>query len=184
VAERWKASPPHGVQERLESALLGRVLISVFLLFTVFSLVVWNLPDSGVKRHSLKAVRPYVNAVGLDQNWGVFAPDPRRQTTQLFARVTYADGREETLRVPSGDPFVGEYWDYRWRKWAEWAITDAYDHLWHPAAVWFARRAGEQGEVEKVVLVRRWHDLLPPGPGPARSDWQEYAFYTLTVTNG
>jgi hypothetical protein len=183
MADRRQATPPRGVQERLEKAPAGRALISVFLLFTVFSLVVWNLPDSEVKRQALGVVRPYVNAVGLDQNWGVFAPDPRRQTTQLFARVTYADGREETWRVPSGDPVVGEYWDYRWRKWAEWAIADAYDHLWQPAAEWFARRAGEHGEVEKVVLVRRWYDLYPPGPGPARGEWQEFEYYTLTVTD-
>ena len=33
-----------------------------------------------------------------------------------------------------------------------------------------------------VVLVRRWYDLLPPGPGPSRGPWQEHAFYTLKVT--
>jgi hypothetical protein len=34
----------------------------------------------------------------------------------------------------------------------------------------------------EVFLVRRWYDILPPGPGPSRGPWQERAFYTLTVT--
>ena len=43
-------------------------------------------------------------ATGLDQNWGVFSPDPRRQSLDLVGRVRYADGGRETLRVPRGDP--------------------------------------------------------------------------------
>jgi hypothetical protein len=80
---------------------------------------------------------------------------------------------------------VGSYWDYRWRKWAEWTSTDEHDDLWRPAADWFARRSAAQGrDPVTVTLVRRWRDLLPPGPGPSRGDWQEYAFYTYDVPGG
>ena len=170
------------MQERLESSAVGRAAISVFAVATVVALAFWNLPDSEIKRKALKVVRPYVTALGLEQNWGVFAPDPRRETVELFARVEYADGSERTLKVPRGDPFIGEYWDYRWRKWYEWARSDDYQHLWDPAARWFARVAADEGGTPvRVTLVRRWRQLLPPGPGPAESDWREFSYYTLDL---
>jgi hypothetical protein len=171
------------VQQRLESSVAGRAAISVFLLFTVFSLVVWNLPSSEIKRRAFKVVRPYITATSLDQNWGVFAPDPRRISIDIQARVRYADGTSETIDVPRGNDVYGAYWDYRWWKWAEWIRQDAQKDLWKPAALWFARKASTDGrKPTRVVLVRRWYDLRPPGPGPSRGPWHEFAFYTLTIT--
>jgi hypothetical protein len=170
------------VQERLESTAVGRAVISAFVLVTVAALVFWNLPDSEIKRRALTVVRPYITALGIEQNWGVFAPDPRRESLELVARVQYADGSERTLEVPRGGPVIGEYWDYRWRKWYEWARADAYMNLWDPAARWFARVAAEEGGMPvRVTLVRRWRETLPPGPGPARSEWHEFAYYTLDL---
>ena len=173
------------MQERFESTVVGRVAISVFLIVTLLALVFWNLPESELKRQSFKVVRPYITALSIEQNWGVFAPDPRRQTIDIFARVSFADGTEETFGIPRGDDLVGGYWDYRWWKWAEWVRLDAYSDLWRPAALWFARRAAADGRRPiRVTLVRRWYDLLPPGGGPERTEWQEESFYTLPLTAG
>jgi hypothetical protein len=173
------------MQERLESSAVGRAGISTFLAVTVLSVVVWNLPESGLKREALRMASPYVIATGLDQNWGVFSPDPRRQSLDLVARVRYADGGRETVRVPRGDPVVGAYWDYRWWKWVEWSTTDAHQHLWEPTAMWFARRASAAGrQPVSVTLVRRWYDVLPPGAGPSRTGWREYEYYTLNLIRG
>jgi hypothetical protein len=173
------------VQQRLESSPAGRVAISVFLVFTVFSLVIWNLPESEIKRKSLGVVRPYITMTSLDQNWGVFSPDPRRISIDIEARVRYSDGGEETLHVPRGNDFYGAYWDYRWWKWVENIRQDSQDELWKPAALWFARKAATHGRrPTQVTLVRRWYDLLPPGPGPSRGTWHEFAFYNLRLTPG
>jgi hypothetical protein len=171
------------VQQRLESSTAGRIAISVFVLFTVFSVAIWNLPTSEIKQKSLKVVRPYITFTSLDQNWGVFAPDARRTSIDILARVRYADGGGETLHLPRGNDVYAAYWDYRWWKWAESLYQDEQDQLWKPAALWFARKATTEGrQPTEVVLVRRWYDILPPGPGPSRGPWQERAFYTLTVT--
>lgn len=170
------------MQERLESSVAGRVALSIFVVATLLSLVFWNLPDSEIKRKSLRVVRPYVTALSLEQNWGVFSPDPRRQTLDLVARVRYADGGQEELRIPEGGALFGAYWDYHWWKWVEAATNDQNQHLRHPAAVWFARRATtDERRPTRVVLVRRWYDLLPPGPGPDRGEWNEAVFYTLRL---
>jgi hypothetical protein len=171
------------VQERLESSVAGRWAISVFLIATLASLIVWNMPASEIQRKALKVVRPYVTALSLEQNWGVFAPDPRRQTLDFFARVRYADGSEEEVRMPTGGDFVGAYWDYHWWKWVESVTNDQRDGLWKPAAVWFARRATtDSRKPVRVTLVRRWYELFPPGPGPSRGPWQEAEYYTLDIT--
>lgn len=171
------------MQQRLESSVAGRVAISAFLVATLFSLLIWNLPDSEIKRKSLTVVRPYVTALSLEQNWGVFAPDPRRETLDFFARVSYADGTEEELRAPDGGPLVGSYWDYHWWKWIESATNDKRQGLWKPAAVWFARRATtDERRPVRVRLVRRWYELFPPGPGPDHGEWNEVVYYTLRVT--
>ncbi len=172
-----------GVQQRLESSRAGRAAISIFIVVTIVSVVVWNLPPSAIKEDALVVAGPYIRATGLNQNWGVFSPDPRRHALFLSARVRYADGSEEVLAPPRGGRVVGGYWDYRWRKWAEWTSTDEHSDLWRPAADWFVRRARAQGrEPVSVTLVRRWRDLLPPGPGPSRGEWHEYPFYTYEVT--
>ena len=86
-----------GVQERLEASRAGRAAISVFIVVTIVSVVVWNLPSSAIKDDALAFAGPYIRATGLNQNWGVFSPDPRRNTLFLVARVRYADGSEEVV---------------------------------------------------------------------------------------
>jgi hypothetical protein len=171
------------VQQRLETSVAGRAAISVFLLVTLASLVVWNMPNSELQRKSLKVVRPYVTALSLEQNWGVFAPDPRRETLDFLARVRFADGSEEEVRMPTGGSVVGAYWDYHWWKWVESVTNDQRDGLWKPAAVWFGRRATtDTRQPVRVTLVRRWYQLFPPGPGPSRGPWKEAEYYTLRIT--
>ena len=170
------------MQARLERTAAGRALISILLVVMLACIAVTNLPASQIRARLYPLAQPVLNALGLDQNWGVFAPNPRRNSLFMFARVRYADGSEETLTTPRGGRLVGGYWDYRWRKWAEWTTMDEHSQLWQPAAAWFAQRARAQGrDPVNVTLVRRWRELLPPGPGPSRGDWHEYAFYTYDV---
>ena len=169
------------MQERFESTSIGRAVISVFLLFTIIALIFWNLPDSELKERSLRVVRPYVNATGLNQNWGVFAPNPRRVTWDVYARVEFADGGETIWHVPRGDAVIGSYWDYRWRKWYELWVSDR-EELRPAAAAYVARlHRDDDRRPVSVTLVRRTSQNLPPGPGPARSEWVENELYTLRI---
>jgi hypothetical protein len=171
------------LQERLESSPAGRAVISVLATATVLALVLWNLPDdSELQQQSTRVVRPFMLASGLNQNWGVFAPDPRRQVLDFVARVEYADGTSDVETIPRGGRLIGGYWDYRWRKWYEWVRTDSHEELWQPAAVWFAGRAKTEGrQPVRVTLVRRWYDNFPPGDGQDHGPWHEFAFDTYDV---
>ena len=154
------------------------------MLVTLGVVGVTNLPASPVKSSLIAPAGPYLTATGLDQNWGVFAPDSRRSVLALVARVRYADGSTAEWRMPEGGPVLGAYSDYRWRKWAENLMTIGGDAagLQRPAAVWIAREMERPGKRPVIVtLVARSSDLPPPGtrrgrPGP----WREDVFYRLS----
>ncbi len=170
------------MQERLESSVGGRMLISLFIGVVLLVVVVWNLPASDLGRRAQYRVGGIVNAMGLDQTWAVFAPDPPRQELNLEARIVYDDGTERSWRVPTGDPVLSPYRDYRWLKWAEWMANGSDVSLWAPAAAWIAREEENAGRHPvSVSLVRQSYDL-PIGKG--RGEPRPLEFYTYPVGDG
>jgi hypothetical protein len=168
------------LQERLEASEWGRAALSAFIGVTLATLLVIQLPNSHLRRQALRLADPYSNAIGIDQDWSVFAPDPRRIVIDLKARITYADGSTAVWHVPTSNDFVGSYWDYRWLKYMETVNRDVHQALWPDLAGWVARRHRGPGQPVRVELIRRWYDLLPPGPGPNRGPWNQYRFFSLT----
>ena len=49
----------------------------------------------------------------------MFAPRPRQAGIRIEAVVDWSDGTRTVWVPPSGDPLLGAYRDYRWRKWTE-----------------------------------------------------------------
>lgn len=161
-----------------------RLAVSVFLVVSLVFMAATNLPGSRLREKVLVAGDPYLVALGLDQNWAVFAPDPRREVLDVVGRVTFTDNTTRTWRFPRGGPLVGAYWDYRWRKWLEWVVSDAHrGDLWDPAARYIARQEDKPGHhVKQVTLIRRFYALLPPGTNPAdRAPAQEVRYHTLNL---
>ena len=169
------------MQERLESSVGGRVVISILVVVLFAAVVAWNLPESELGRQGRFRLKPVVNAAGLDQTWAVFAPDPPRQEVELEARIAYADGTERRWRVPTGDPLVGAYRDYRWLKWAEWMTSGATVVLWEPAAAWIAREELDAGRRPlSVTLIRQMYDVTL---GTDRASPRPVEFYVYPVPN-
>lgn len=173
------------MQQRLEQSRLGQALISAFLIVTLASAIVANLPRSRVRQDALTVTRPYLNATGLDQSWGVFAPEPRRESIALRGLVRYADGSTSRWRPPSGNALTGNYWDYHWQKWQEWVLDQNHRQLWRPAATFIARDRNAQGRRPvRVTLVRLTTHLNPPGQHPAREPTVATPYYSLRITPG
>jgi hypothetical protein len=167
-----------------ESSRGGRRLISALLIVLLLGILVNNLPrQSHLQERLSNLTEPYMNALGLDQYWGVFAPDPRRHSIEFEARIEYRDGSSEIWRPPDRDPVIGAYWDYRWRKYAENAVLDQSNlTLWDPTAAWIAREHRERDPV-RVLLFRRIAKLTPPGKDadePPRT--RTLRFLTFKVT--
>jgi hypothetical protein len=50
--------------------------------------------------------------------------------------------------------------------------------LWPGLAEWVARREAHGRRVRKVVLIRRWRKLEPPGADSNEGPQRSYLFYT------
>jgi hypothetical protein len=157
-------------------------VISAFVIVTLAAIVATNLPGSALRTDLLKPGQPYLDAVGLDQDWALFAPDPRRTAIGLRAIVRYDDGTSATWTIPQDDPVIGAYRDYRWRKWMENLIVGPNQALWRPAALWAAREEARPDRREfDVTLVRLEANLLAPGTKPLRGPWVAQAFFNLRL---
>ncbi len=169
-----------GVQRRLETSANGRALISGFILFALFAMLISNLPASELRVTGMKIADPFLDVTGLHQNWNLFAPDPRRATLQLEARIRYADGSVVVWHPPVGDPFIGLYRTFRWRKWAGNVLASDNDELLKPTADWLARAHATPGHVPvEVVIVKRSYVAPRPGSGrPSHQPWKETVLYT------
>ena len=168
------------LQERFEASDIGRMVLSAFLIFTLLAIAVWNLPGGVLQKRLLPVARPYLETTGLDQGWGVFAPNPRRLTNDFFARLDYADGTETIWRYPTGTPFISYYRTYRWEKWGEHVSVDIRSVMLAPAAQWLRRTQLHRGDHPiEVTLVQRWADTRPPGDNRPL-DWQQQVLYTWT----
>lgn len=186
--ESARASPPvaqsHiGWQQRLEESSFGRGLLSSLIVITLIAIVAINLPQSDLRRQLLRPGQPYLNALGLDQNWSLFAPDPRRVVLDVSATVSYDDGRTAPWTFPHDDALIGTYRDYRWRKWEENLISpDNSLALWRSAALWAAGQEERPGHaITTVSLIERFAALAPPGVTPSVGPTQQQVFYTLRL---
>jgi hypothetical protein len=171
------------IGERFESSHTGRSVLTGALIFILLALFAANMPSSHLQRQLNSLVQPVRDGLGLDQDWSVFAPEPRRQTFDLDAQISYSDGTSQTWTVPTGDPYISEYRTYHWQKWSEYARSDAQPFLWEPLAAWIARTHDSAARhPTEVTLVRRWFDLEPPGSHPSRGPWNEYTYFSLKVS--
>jgi hypothetical protein len=111
-------------------------------------------------------LRPLTSAVAVDQDWRIFAPEPRREGVRIEAVTEWSDGRRTAWRIPSGGPLLGAYRDYRWRKWAEYVASDEVGPwLWGPFARYALRRLPVRpgARPQRLRIVRYSRSIPPPG---------------------
>jgi hypothetical protein len=174
------------LQERLEEVRAGRVVISAFIVLTLFCIITVNLYASDLKRQFFRVAKPYIYVTGVDQGWDVFSPNPRRDTIALVAQIHYADGSIDTWTIPRGGSLFGAYWDYRWRKWVE-LIVEGFvpSDVWKPTAQWIARTQAAPGKKPvEIELVSKISNLASPGVKPTQTGFVSKIFYTLNLENG
>jgi hypothetical protein len=171
---------PDGRAERTRSTR-GHTLINFFLIVTLAAVLVANLPDSVVKARLIAPAHSYLTALGLGQDWGVFAPNPRRDVIFVAAEIEYSDGSRSTWSIPVRTGLMA-YSDYRWQKFGEHLRLDSSRQLWQPFAAYLARQEQVGGRTPvRVSLVRRWAELRPPGAATGLGPWRQFVFYTAPV---
>ncbi|HEV3164601.1 MAG TPA: hypothetical protein VGZ22_11285 [Isosphaeraceae bacterium] len=71
---------------------LRRLVISLFVIAHLCAVVIWIVPFCVIKQRCLPTVMYYMMPLGQWQYWGMFAPDPMRDTVMLDAVVLDAHG--------------------------------------------------------------------------------------------
>ena len=174
-----------GLQGRLEEHLLGRALLSGVILAVLAAILVINLPTSRLRYDAFPVVEPVLDITGLGQSWNLFAPNPRKSTLRLAARMTYSDGATFEWHHPESDPVVGPYRVYRWQKFADNLAQGKRPDLWPAMAEWLARNHRRGGEApSRVVLVKQVYDPPAPGSDDRRTPWREEVLFRAEFPPG
>ena len=171
------------IGRRIESSAAGQAVIGVFAVLVILAVVAWNLPAGRPHDRAVRALGPVTQALGLEQDWALFAPDPRGFGVGVHATLTYRDGHTRRWDPPHnntpGGVLIAPYRTYRWQKYVERLRADDYRGLWDPTARWLARSYGPG--VVKVVLTRTFQDVATPGESKSRPPAGRYDFYTLVL---
>jgi hypothetical protein len=164
---------------RIESSAVGQAAIGAFVALVVLAVLSWNLPAGRPHDRANRVLGPVTRSLALEQDWALFAPDPRGFGVAVSATLTYRDGHSRQWVPPHNGVLLAPYRTYRWQKSVERLRADDYRNLWDPTAMWLAREYGPG--VVKVVLTRYFRDVAVPGSGKARPPTGRYDFYTLDV---
>jgi hypothetical protein len=148
--------------QRFERSFVGEAVISALVTVVVLIGVVWNLPDSQVKRTVTPTLRPIAAASGLQQTWQMYAPDPISALEGMDVHVTMADDSERVWSWHRGDRVIGPFAWYRWQKMKEQAIREPQGRA--GIAHWVVRELTTPAERPVRVQIRFRNELLPP-PG-------------------
>jgi hypothetical protein len=153
--------------------------LTVFVAGVMATVLLWNIPPGPPRDQLRPTVGPVMHSLALEQDWALFAPDPRGFTVGVFATVTFRDGHTERWVPPHNGLLLAPYRTYRWQKYVERVRADDYQGLWEPTARWVARQAG--GDVTKVVLTRTFQQAKAPGAKGPRTPAGSFDFYTLEL---
>ena len=100
---------------------------------------------------------------GLGQNWALFAPTPRSTTLRLRAEIERIDGSVTEWTPPVGDPFIGTYRTYRWRKWSG-AVASPDNTRLHRGAASYLRHTAEQDGGPPPAEIRLYRGVFRQPP--------------------
>jgi hypothetical protein len=148
-----------GLQQRFEASRAGKIVIGVFVAVFVLVGVVWNIPDSPIRRSVMPAVEPIAAPVGLDQYWGMYG-DPSRRAETVEVQVKMADGKVRVWTMEPGARGVG-WWD-RWIMLRRAVMTDA--NVRPQVARWAVREVSQPNDQPvAVAVVLTLRNLSAPG---------------------
>ena len=82
-----------------------RLAISAFLVVHLGAVATINLPPSALRQALITPVAHYLMPIGLDQAWGMFAPNPVMHSMTLEAMTVDRNGIQRTFVFPKMTDF-------------------------------------------------------------------------------
>ena len=158
---RFKGSRSKG--SRFKRSQIGEGAISALVVAVILIGVVSNMPASAIKAALAPTLTPIAVETGLDQFWGMYAPDPPSRLENLEVHVTMADGGDRVWTLPAQyDRVVGVAVSHRWRKLKESLLSE--QQIRPQFAHWVVHElTGPSERVSRVQMILRTEVLPPPG---------------------
>jgi hypothetical protein len=158
---RQKFGQFSALQQRFEESSVGQGVISAFVAVVILIGVVWNLPDSPIKRSLGPVVAPAATAAYLNQSYALFAPGVPKRIETIEVQVTMADGAVRTWSPPYGDRAFGGFVTAHWMRLLKHAVDTP--EVRPGIARWVAREVAGPDRAVAVAMVLRVQNLPPPG---------------------
>jgi hypothetical protein len=155
-----RSSSQTGSAEKKRSGLSRArdISVSALIVGILGVSILSSLPDSMIKITALPVLTPIARATGLDQSWGMFAPNPPTTNSAIEIHVIMANGADKVWR-PYDDDGMRQM---QWRKFKEDVLGRA---EYRPGlALWAIRHVVEKGDRPvRVVMVAEFKSIPLPG---------------------
>jgi hypothetical protein len=188
MAPETPESEPAFLQPKQTRWLQGarRIAINVFLIFHIVVISAWCIPStSALILRFRERIRPYMVWSGMFQSWDMFSPNPESANSYFEAIVIYKDGSSQLWPFPRMEMLSStrRYFKERYRKYEQNLQNRDDAALWPDAARYIARlNNNPSNPAQKVMLVVRWSDIIPPAPDkPDHGPWNVDVFYNYVV---
>ena len=110
------------------------LFINAFIIFHLFLITTWLFPVNHQLLDLLNVFRGYVVFWGLDQDYSMFAPEPRKKNRSLFALITFRDQSSVIWLYPRMErlPYWQSIYKERYRKFGNDNIVEPYFKIFLP----------------------------------------------------
>lgn len=153
----------------------------IVVLITFASILIYAMPDSPIKENVPSWIYSTGDAITLNQNWALFAPDPPTTDVKLDVVVTGADGTVTVESLPSGPAWLPTARSERWRKVRERVTPTSASERWPELMSWSLRQLQADGRnPQRIELRRRWTDRDADDPNDEGTE-QTFVFARLEV---
>ncbi|SEH50423.1 hypothetical protein SAMN04489835_0643 [Mycolicibacterium rutilum] len=137
--------------------------VSLLIIGILATALLSSLPNSVLKQTAAPILTPVARATGLDQNWGMFAPNPPRTFSVLEVHVVMRDGQDRVWLISDDPSMPGLYW----RKIKEEVIK--HKEFRDGLAAWVVRKMTDKGERPARVAMVVKTETLPFKGEPKRA---------------
>ncbi len=151
---------------------MRRLLISGFLMIHMSATLLWVLPACPLRNRCIGVVCAYVMPLGFWQYWGMFAPDPMRDSMTLEADVVDSLGIRSNFAFgkTGEDSVLRAVPRYRHPKFASNLLVPENQELRKIAAKHVLRTLALPAEVYPVSVHLVYHIRVTPPPGGPPAD--------------
>jgi hypothetical protein len=141
------------------------VATSALIVVVLMTAVLSALPGSTIKKTVAPVLFPVARVTGLDQSWGMFAPNPPKANSAIEVHVIMSNGTDRVWR-PFDDPSLRKM---QWRKFKEDVINSK---EYRPGlALWAIRQmTDDANRAVRVAIIVQTETIPLPGQGEPKTE--------------